>query len=109
MSNEANNEKMNFHLSDVDDNNPRDDDIQLPKSRLSSASKKSETQRSTIINESPNHFHENINQLNNQNLTNENQSLFDSLNHEEQQTFNDHSSSSFRDNKSINDEDQIPL
>jgi hypothetical protein len=115
MSNNTDDNKININSSsdsqNIGNNNSRDDDIELPKSRLSSASKKNQEQRSTYINnsftnelsneiniKSPTTSRQNTNELSNHKLTNEIQSSFDSLSHEEQTTFNNHSHSSFHDN-----------
>lgn len=106
MLNEIDDENMDIKSSldsqNIDKDISRDNDIDLPKSRLSSASsKKHQEQRSVNVNnsfsnesfneiriKSANSFHQNRNQLSNNKLTNENQSIFDSLHHEEQSTNN---------------------
>jgi hypothetical protein len=83
MSNEADDDKHNINSSyDSQDIRLRDS----PNSRLSSASKKNQEQRSTLIKNSL-----------------DNQSLNDSVNHEEQTSVNNHSHSSFN----VNDDEQI--
>lgn len=120
MSNEIDDLKMNINSSfdsqDIENKSPRDNHIDSPKSRLSSASKTHQEQRSTDVNnsfsnqtriKSPNESHENTNQLNNHKLTNENQLTSDSLDHEEQTIFNNNSRSSFHPNEISNDESTV--
>jgi hypothetical protein len=119
MSNETDNNNIHINSSfdshDIGNNNPKDNNVNSPNSRLSSASKRNNEQRSELVNKSSNethikssiNSHQNTNQLSNHKLTNENQSSLDSLNHEEQPTFNNHSSSSFHVDEINNDQPTI--
>jgi hypothetical protein len=92
-------------------NTPRDTDVNLPKSRLSSASKKNKEQQPTFVNESsndsriksPSISRQNTNQFNDNKLTNENQSPLTPSNNEEQSTLTNRSRSSFPANEPSND------
>jgi hypothetical protein len=85
------------NIEDIETNNTRDNDIDLPISRLSSASKKSEEQQFNFVNnssidessngkriKSAKNSHKKSNEFNQDLLTNENESSIDSIHYEEQ-------------------------
>jgi hypothetical protein len=89
-------------MSNTTDDNK---DVELPKSRLSSASRKNEEQKYAIGAriKSPITPRQDISQVNNQKLTDENRSPLNSHDNEEQPSFNNHSRSSFHVNQQSND------
>ena len=115
MSDETDDDKYRYKTSDdaqhVLDDSPRDTDIELPRSRMSSASKKSEEQRTPRVNEfsdqtrikSPLSSRQDTNQLDNNKLRKNNQSSFNSFDDDEQRASNTNSRSSVRANEPSND------
>ncbi len=94
-----------FHSEDILNKNSIDNDVELPKSRLSSASRKNQEQKYEIGTriKSPITPRQDITQLNNHKITDENQSPLNSHDNEEQPSFNNHSRSSFHVNEQSND------
>ena len=105
MSNETDHNKINLNSSvdstDIENNQSRHDDVNRPKSRISSASsQKDHQQQSHFVNNSHVNDSSNETRLKSPNNSNhisadENQSPFDSLDHDDNQpTFNKHLGSS---------------